>query len=147
MKGLWNWYLPLGSVHRRWTGLFLFSTILLVLGLAAPAAAQMPPSCTETDAAITTTIERLGLPDTTDATNLVADCTTLLRLKDELRGTGSGSLNWDTTIPMWSGVQSITPWDGILVSSSGPDSSVGGHCSRTRAWTAISRRPWLTSAA
>ena len=102
MKGLRNWYLPLGSVHRRWTGLFLFSTILLVLGLAAPAAAQMPPSCTETDAAITMTIQRLGLPDTTDATNLVADCTTLLRLKDELRSTGS--LNWDTTIPMWSGL-------------------------------------------
>ena len=120
MKGLRNWYLPLGSVHRRWTGLFLFSTILLVLGLAAPAAAQMPPSCTETDAAITSTIRWLGLPDTTDATNLVADCTTLLRLKDELRGTGTGSLNWDTTIPMWSGVQSITPWDGILVSSSDP---------------------------
>ena len=114
MKGLRNWYLPLGSVHRRWTGLFLFSTILLVLGLAAPAAAQMPPSCTETDAAITTTIQKLGLPDTTDATNLVADCTTLLRLKDELRDTGS--LNWDTTIPMWSGVQSIGSWDGILVS-------------------------------
>ena len=114
MKGLRNWYLPLGSVHRRWTGLFLFSTILLVLGLAAPAAAQMPPSCTETDAAITTTIQKLGLPANTDATNLVADCTTLLRLKDELRDTGS--LNWDTTIPMWSGVQSIGSWDGILVS-------------------------------
>ena len=92
MKGLRNWYLPLGSVHRRWTGLFLFSTILLVLGLAAPAAAQMPPSCTETDAAITTTIQKLGLPADIDTTNLVADCTTLLRLKDELRGTGTGSL-------------------------------------------------------
>ena len=114
MKGLWNWYLPLGSVHRRWTGLFLFSTILLVLGLAAPAAAQMPPSCTETDAAITTTIQKLGLPPTTDATNLVADCTTLLRLKDELRG--NASLNWDTTIPMWSGSTSIVSWDGITVS-------------------------------
>ena len=34
MKGLWSWYLPLGSVHRRWSGLFLFSTILLVLGTA-----------------------------------------------------------------------------------------------------------------
>ena len=34
MKGLWNWYLPLGSVHRRWSGLLLFSTILLVLGTA-----------------------------------------------------------------------------------------------------------------
>ena len=48
-------------------------------------------------------------------TNLVADCTMLLRLKDELSGTAS--LNWDTTIPMWFNVTSVESWDGIRVSA------------------------------
>ena len=92
--------------------------VLLVLGLAAPAAAQTPPSCTETDDAITRTVQALesgGTTEVTDVTNLVADCTTLLRLKDELSGTGS--LNWDTTIPMWFNVTSVESWDGIRVSA------------------------------
>ena len=96
--------------NRRMTRLRLLAaaTVAVLLAWAAPAAAQTP-SCAPTDAAITATIQRLNLtvnlPLDTDTTNLVADCTTLLRLKDELRG--AGNLNWDTTIHMWSGYTGI----------------------------------------
>ena len=90
---------------------------LLLLG--APAAeAQTPLSCDATDAAITGTVQALesgGNTEVTDVTNLVADCTTLLRLKDELQGTVS--LNWDPAIQMWSQLTTGVDWDGIRVSA------------------------------
>ena len=95
---------------------------VLVLGLlllGAPAAeAQTPLSCDATDAAITGTVQALesgGNTEVTDVTNLVADCTTLLRLKDELQGTVS--LNWDPAIQMWSQLTTGVDWDGIRVSA------------------------------
>ena len=75
-------------------------------------------SCDATDAAITGAVQALesgGNTEVTDVTNLVADCTTLLRLKDELQGTVS--LNWDPAIQMWSQLTTGVDWDGIRVSA------------------------------
>ena len=83
-----------------------------------PVAGPTPLSCDATDAAITGTVQALesgGNTEVTDVTNLVADCTTLLRLKDELQGTVS--LNWDPAIQMWSQLTTGVDWDGIRVSA------------------------------
>ena len=45
-----------------------------------------------------------GHPEGTDLTGLVADCTTLLGLKDELRGTGTLDWSVDTTMHSWTGL-------------------------------------------
>ena len=61
-------------------------------GAAAPLQAA-PPSCTGTAA----------IPDPEPA-GLVADCETLLGLKDELAG--DATLNWSTSLP-------ISDWEGV----------------------------------
>ena len=105
-----GWYLPLGSVHRRWRVLCVVSTLLLVLGTARPSLAQT--LCTETSPAITD-IDASTLGTDPDVSGLVTDCTALLGLKDPLIGTGpgAGSLNWAADTAM-------DTWDGITVSSS-----------------------------
>ena len=70
------------------------------------------PECGETSAAITG-ISASILGTNPDLTGLVADCNTLLGLKDELTGTGSGSLNWAAGTAMDS-------WDGITVAGTPP---------------------------
>ena len=66
-----------------------------------PVAAQVSISCANS----------VAVPDPEPA-NLVADCETLLGLKDTLRG--SASLNWSQTRP-------ITTWDGVTVLNSRVD--------------------------
>ena len=107
-----GWYLPLGSVHRRWRVLCVVSTLLLVLGTARPSLAQT--SCTETSPAITD-IDASTLGTDPDVSGLVTDCTALLELKDPLIGTGpgAGSLNWAADTAM-------DTWDGITVSGTPP---------------------------
>ena len=86
----------------RWRGAGLASTLLLlVLALPLGARAQTTP-CTVDSEAVT------GGPN---VTGLVADCTTLLGLKDTLRGTAT--LNWAENLAM-------TSWDGITVAGDPP---------------------------
>ena len=92
-----------------WVGICVISSVLLVLGATRPVRAQTP-ECSATSAAITAIDSRI-LGTNSDLSGLVTDCTTLLGLKDELRGTGS--LNWATGIAMDS-------WNGITVSGSSP---------------------------
>ena len=97
---------PMRTVSRRrgrhGGRLFLLlGSLLLLLGGAAPSGAQT--TCTATSTAVS------GFTGTLD--DLVTDCTTLLGLKDTLRGTGS--LNWAEGIAMSS-------WDGITVSGTTP---------------------------
>ena len=84
----------------------------LALSLAAPHPAAAQTTCTETSVAITG-IDPAHL--TSPFADLVSDCTTLLGLKDELRG--SVSLNWSVDVAM-------DTWDGVTVRS------VGGTPSR-----------------
>ena len=87
----------------RWVLRILSSLLLGVMLLGSPpsVAAQ---TCTETDTAVS------GISGTKvmsgSHNDIVDDCTTLLGLKDTLRGTAS--LNWTTTLAMSS-------WDGITV--------------------------------
>ena len=70
------------------------------------------PDCGETSTAITG-ISASKLGTAPDLTGLVADCNTLLDLKDDLTGTRSGSLNWSADTAMDS-------WDGITVAKTPP---------------------------
>ena len=86
---------PRGAGAGRWAGFLLCASVLLVLGWPVPGSAQTT-TCTATSVAVT------GFTAPLDG--LVTDCTTLLGLKDALRGTGT--LNWAETLDMSS-------WDGI----------------------------------
>ena len=81
---------------------------VLALSLAEPHPAAAQTTCTETSAAITG-IDPSTLGTNPDLTGLVTDCTTLLGLMDELRGTAT--LNWAENLGMdqWDGVQAISP--------------------------------------
>ena len=70
---------------------------------AGPSPARAQTTCTSTSVAVT------GV--TGAGTGLVTDCTTLLGLEDELRGTAT--LNWAETLAMSS-------WDGITVAGTPP---------------------------
>ena len=80
----------------------LCASVLLVLGWPVPGTAQTT-TCTATSMAVT------GFTAPLDG--LVTDCTTLLGLKDELRG--MGTLNWAETLAMSS-------WEGITVAGAPP---------------------------
>ena len=92
--------LPLFSFLVLW----LVLALLLVVGMPVPVAAQTTISCANTAA----------IPNPESAT-LIADCETLLGLKDTLRG--SASLNWSTS-------RLISQWEGVTVSSSVSSSHV-----------------------
>ena len=83
----------------RWRGAGVASTLLLLV-LALPLGARAQTTCTESSVAVTGAVT--GTPD---LAGLVADCTTLLGLKDTLRGTAP--LNWAEGLAM-------TSWDGII---------------------------------
>ena len=70
------------------------------------------PDCGETSTAITG-ISASKLGTAPDLTGLVADCNTLLDLKDDLTGTRSGSLNWSADT-------ATDSWDGITVAKTPP---------------------------
>ena len=90
-----------GGVGLRWRGLATaWSSLVLIVGLATGAAAQ---TCATTDTAITGVT-----PAPSDPAALAGDCTTLLGVKDTLRGTGA--LNWANNLSMAS-------WDGITLAS------------------------------
>ena len=89
---------PLGSL-RYLLGPAALLVCLLILGWPADAVAQ---TCSATDAAVKDIAGTKVVAG--DHNDIVDDCTTLLGLKDTLRGTGS--LNWATTLAM-------TAWDGI----------------------------------
>ena len=78
---------------------------LLILGRPADAVAQ---TCSATDAAVKDIAGTKVVAG--DHNDIVDDCTTLLGLKDTLRGTVS--LNWATTLAM-------TAWDGIKTDDRG----------------------------
>ena len=96
---------------RWWAGVCVIGSVLLVPEAARPVRAQTP-ECSATSAAVTG-IGAAILGTNPDLSGLVADCTTLLGLKDELVGTGAGSLNWGAGIAM-------DAWDGIVVAGSPP---------------------------
>ena len=96
------------QVRRSWRGLLVLSSVLVVLGWSGPAAAQT--TCTASSLAITE-ISSSILGTNPDLVGLVADCTTLLGLKDELRGTAI--LNWAEAVAM-------DTWDSISVSETPP---------------------------
>ena len=88
----------------RWRSAGLASTLLLlVLALPLGARAQTT-TCTVDSPAVTGAV-------TPDVAGLVADCTTLLGLKDTLSGTAT--LNWAENLAM-------TSWDGITVAGDPP---------------------------
>ena len=89
--GSWAWWCLLSSV--------------LVLGLTRPGLAQTV--CTTSSTAVS------GFTGSLDG--LVADCTTLLGLKDELRGTASP--NW---VVNWAENRRMSSWNGITVSGTPP---------------------------
>ena len=92
----------LAAVPGRWAGVcLLLSSVLLLLGLPRPALAQTP--CSTTSTAVS------GFTGT--LTDLATDCTTLLGLKDTLRGTGS--LNWAESTAM-------STWEGVTVAGTPP---------------------------
>ena len=91
----------LGAGPGRWARALLCASVLLLLGWPVPGSAQT--TCTSTSTAVS------GFTGTLDA--LVTDCTTLLGLKDELRGTAT--LDWAETLAMSS-------WDGITVAGAPP---------------------------
>ena len=93
---------PRGAGAGRGARFLLCASVLLVLGWPVPGSAQTT-TCTATSVAVT------GFTAPLDG--LVTDCTTLLGLKDELRGTGT--LNWAETLAMSS-------WDGITVAGAPP---------------------------
>ena len=93
---------PRGAGPGRWAGFLLCASVLLVLGWPVPGSAQTT-TCTATSVAVT------GFTAPLDG--LVTDCTTLLGLKDELRGTGT--LNWAETLAM-------SLWEGITVAGAPP---------------------------
>ena len=93
---------PRGAGPGRWAGVLLCASVLLLLGWPVPGSAQTT-TCTSTSTAVT------GF--TGAGTGLVTDCTTLLGLEDELRGTAT--LNWAETLAMSS-------WDGITVAGTSP---------------------------
>ena len=80
------------------------ASVLLLLVLALPLGAGAQTTCTADSVAVT-------VPGTPDLAGLVADCTTLLGLKDTLRGTAT--LNWAEGIAM-------TAWDGIFAGATPP---------------------------
>ena len=90
-----------GRGRRAW---LVLSSVLVVLGWAGPAAAQM---CATTSMAIT---EVSG-----GGAGLVEDCNTLLGAMDTLIGTGpsAGTLNWSVGLAMSS-------WHGLRVSGTQP---------------------------
>ncbi len=85
--------------------LWCVATLICLLWLL-PAGVGAQTTCTETSVAVTGAVT--GSPD---LAGLVGDCTTLLGLKDTLRGTAI--LNWAEDLEM-------TSWDGITVSSGDP---------------------------
>ena len=93
---------------------FAAVTVVVLVSLFPATVEGQTPECSETSAAITN-IDSGVLGTNADLSGLVADCTKLLGLKDELIGTdpGAGSLNWVAGIAM-------DAWDGITVSGSPP---------------------------
>ena len=91
---------PGRPILHRWASVLILSSVLLVLGWSGSATAQ---TCTTSSPAVT------GFAGTLD--DLATDCTTLLGLKDELRGTQS--LNWAEDL-------SISSWDGITIAGTPP---------------------------
>ena len=94
---------------RRWGSLLVLSSLLPLLGLTRPALAQQT-ACSETSTAIT---DVAAVMTGTDVTGLVMDCTTLLGLKDTLRGTA-------TLDPDWAESTAMDTWDGITVAGTPP---------------------------
>ena len=88
--------------RRAWAGWCLFwsSLLLLTLYVAQPqsAVAQSNHGCATSGA----------VPDAATNAALVADCETLLGLKDTLRG--SAPLDWDVETPIWH-------WEGVAVAA------------------------------
>ena len=87
---------------RRWGSLLVLSSLLLLLGPARPGLAQTT-TCTNSSTAVS------GFSGT--VTDLVTDCTTLLGLKDALRG--AATLNWAVDVAM-------DTWAGITVAGTPP---------------------------
>ena len=85
----------------RWRSAGLASTLLLLV-LALPLGARAQTPCTEGSLAVTGAVT--GTP-TPNVAGLAEDCTTLLGLKEALRGTAT--LNWAEDLAM-------TSWDGII---------------------------------
>ena len=102
----------LDAAPGRWAGVcLLLCSVLLLLGLARPALAQTP-MCSATDTAITGTAA-VTSDMTIDTTGLVADCTTLLGLKNTLIGTATLSPDWAENVAM-------DTWDGVTVDGTPP---------------------------
>ena len=80
--------------------ILLFCAALSLLGGRGPAIAAAPQQAESSSCASTAAI-----PDPEPA-GLVADCETLLGLKDELAG--DAALNWNTSLP-------ISDWEGVTV--------------------------------
>ena len=83
------------ALRYLWAGLMLLA---LVLAYPNTALAQSDHGCATSGA----------VPDPATNTALVADCETLLGLKDTLRG--SAPLDWDVETPIWQ-------WEGVAVAS------------------------------